>query len=70
MKRFALLFSLIVLSFQLIGCGEDAAPPAGTPGTGPDTGPPTQGLAKKDQENMFKRIEDKVAKQKAAEKKP
>ena len=70
MKRFALLLALIVLSFPLIGCGEDAVPPAGKPGIGPETGPPTKGEAKRDQEKLFKSINDNVAKQKAAEKKP
>jgi hypothetical protein len=70
MKRFALLFALIVLPTLMIGCGDDSTLPAGTPGQGPDTGPPTKGEAQKDREKMFKRIDDAVAKQKAAEKKP
>ena len=70
MKRFALLFALLVLPTLMIGCGDDAPPPAGTPGTGPDTGPPTKGEAQKDRERMFKQIDEKVAKARAAEKKP
>jgi hypothetical protein len=61
---------LTVLSFQMFGCGEAGVPPAGTPGTGPATGPPTKGEAMKDREKFFKHIDDNVAKQKAAEKKP
>ena len=70
MKRFALLFVLIVLPTLMIGCGDQSTPPAGTPGTGPDTGPPTKGEAQKDRERMFKQIDEKVAKARAAEKKP
>jgi hypothetical protein len=69
MKRFALLFASLVLSAVLMGCGEEATPPAGTPGTGPDTGPATEGLAKKDRERMFKAQEEAVAKKAAGVKK-
>jgi hypothetical protein len=69
MKRFVLLFALVVLPTLMIGCGDDSPPPAGTRGTGPDTGPPTKGEAQKDRENMFKRIDENVAKSKAAVKK-
>ena len=48
MKRLALLFVSLALSILPIGCGEQAAPPAGTPGTGPYTGPSTKGVAQEE----------------------
>jgi hypothetical protein len=62
MKRFAFLFASLVFSIQLIGCGDAATPPAGTPGTGPDTGPPTAGEAKKDRDRLFAEVEERAAK--------
>jgi hypothetical protein len=69
MKRFALLFVVLVLSTQMIGCGEAPTPPAGKPGTGPDTGPPTKGEAKRDRDKMFKDMAERDAKA-AAKKSP
>jgi hypothetical protein len=71
MKRFPLLVASLILSAQMIGCGEGAAPPAGTPGTGPDTGPSTTGEAKKDRDKMFADMEERAAKvrEKGAKKK-
>jgi hypothetical protein len=68
MKRFALLFASLVLSTVVIGCGDESTPPAGTPGTGPDTGPTTAGLAKKDRDKMFKDLDEAAAKKAAAAK--
>lgn len=62
MKRFALLFAVLLLSSMVIGCGEEAIPPAGKMGTGPDNGPSTKGLAAKDHENLLKAPEKGTAK--------
>ena len=62
MKRFAPLFASLVLSTLMIGCGEAPTPPAGKPGVGPDTGPPTKGEAKKDRDKMFKDMAERDAK--------
>jgi hypothetical protein len=66
MKTFVVLLASLVLTTVVIGCGEAPTPPAGTPGTGPATGPPTAGLAKRDRDKMFKDMEDAVAKKAAA----
>lgn len=47
MKRLALLFVSLVFSILPVGCGEQVVPPAGTPGTGAYTGPPTAGECEK-----------------------
>ena len=47
MKRLALLLTPCVFAFLLIGCGEQAAPPAGKMSDGPASGPPTKGEAAK-----------------------
>jgi hypothetical protein len=65
MKRFVLLLASVVLSTVVIGCGEAPAPPAGKLGTGPETGPPTAGVAKRDRDKMFKDLEEAVAKKAA-----
>jgi hypothetical protein len=62
MKRLALLFASLALSTLPIGCGEQAAPPAGTPGTGPYTGPSTAGVAQKNREQMFRNLDQAAAK--------
>jgi hypothetical protein len=66
MKRFALLFALLVFSGVVIGC-EGAPPPAGTPAVGPPTGAPIAGEAKRDRDRQFKDLEEKSVK--AAQKK-
>jgi hypothetical protein len=66
MKRFARLFASLALSAFLVGCGEAPTPPSGTLGTGPPTGPPTAGVAKKNHDEMLKRLS--VAVDKAARK--
>ncbi len=62
LKRLALFLVSLALSTLLVGCGEQAAPPAGTPGTGPYTGPSTRGVAQKNREQMFKNLDQAAAK--------
>jgi hypothetical protein len=68
MKRFALLFALLVLSSQMVGCGEEStatSKPGGVTATGPDPG--VVGAAKKDQDKR-KAEEAERAAAKAAKK--
>jgi hypothetical protein len=65
MKRFAVFLLLLAFSTQLIGCGEEAAPPAGTPGTGPPAPGAVKGEAKKDRDKLFKALEDGTARKTA-----
>jgi hypothetical protein len=62
MKRLTTILVSLVVSSSVIGCGEQSAPPAGTPGAGPYTGPPTAGVAQKNREKMFKDLEARAAK--------
>jgi hypothetical protein len=56
MKRIVPLFASFVLSTVMIGCGEEAAPPAGKMGEGTETGPSTKGLAKQDREKLLENM--------------